>query len=57
MTVYFVGGAAGSGGAGVIYARWGWMGVCLLGLALAGSLIAVWTWDLLWPPPLVGTVA
>jgi predicted MFS family arabinose efflux permease len=57
MTVYFVGGAAGSGAAGVIYARWGWMGVCLLGLALAGSLIAVWTWDLLRPLALVGTVA
>jgi hypothetical protein len=41
----------------VIYARWGWMGVCLLGLALAGSLIAVWTWDLLRPLALVGTVA
>ena len=56
MTAYFVGGAAGSAGAATVYARWGWTGVCLLGLGLAVSLVVVWTWDLLRPAALVESV-
>ncbi|HVD03556.1 MAG TPA: MFS transporter [Candidatus Dormibacteraeota bacterium] len=41
MTTYFVGGAVGSAAAGLIYAGWGWLGVCAFGLALAAALMAV----------------
>jgi predicted MFS family arabinose efflux permease len=41
MTAYFVGGAAGSGLAGVVFSRFGWAGVCILGLTVSAALIAV----------------
>ncbi|MHB1576494.1 MAG: MFS transporter [Candidatus Dormibacteria bacterium] len=41
MTTYFVGGAAGSGLAGVIFSRFGWAGVCSLGFIISAALIAV----------------
>ncbi|NNM97038.1 MAG: MFS transporter [Candidatus Dormibacteraeota bacterium] len=45
MTTYFVGGAAGSAGAGVVYGSWGWTGVCLLGAGLGLAMVAAWGWD------------
>ena len=41
MTTYFVGGAAGSGLAGVVFSKFGWAGVCILGLILSAALITV----------------
>lgn len=43
MTTYFVGGALGSAGAGVVYAGEGWQGVCGLGAALAALGVLAWT--------------
>lgn len=45
MTTYFVGGSLGSAGAGLIYTASGWVGVCVFGLALASSLVAVSSLD------------
>lgn len=43
MVCYFIGGAAGSALSTAIYQRWGWTGVCLLGVgfAVASSVLAV----------------
>ncbi len=41
MTAYFVGGALGSGLAGLLFARFSWAGVCICGLSLSAALIAV----------------
>lgn len=45
MTTYFVGGAAGSAGAGAVYGSWGWTGVCLFGAGLGLAMVAAWAWD------------
>jgi len=45
MTAYFVGGAAGSACAAAIYAAWGWLGCCFLGIAIAVGLLSVWAWE------------
>lgn len=42
LTSYFIGGALGSGAASVAYAASGWYGVCLVGAAFAGLLVALW---------------
>ncbi len=36
MTLYFLGGVAGSAASGAVYPHYGWTGVCLLGASLAG---------------------
>lgn len=36
MTLYFLGGVAGSAASGALYPRYGWTGVCVLGASLAG---------------------
>jgi hypothetical protein len=37
MTMYFVGGAAGSALAGLAWSRWSWDGVCVLALGLVAA--------------------
>lgn len=46
ITSYFVGGAAGSALSALVYARAGWTGVCLLGLAFAGAGLGLWLTEL-----------
>jgi predicted MFS family arabinose efflux permease len=41
MTVYFLGGAAGSASSGLCYAAWGWPGLCVLGASLAATALLV----------------
>lgn len=45
MTLYFAGGALGSATASVLWARWGWGGVCAAGALLSAALVAVWAGD------------
>ncbi|OIV35331.1 MFS transporter [Mangrovactinospora gilvigrisea] len=45
MTLYFIGGAAGSAGASALWGLAGWTGVCALGGAMSAALVAVWTLD------------
>ncbi len=45
MTSCFIGAAAGSAAAAVVYERWGWAGVCGLGLAVSVAAIARWATD------------
>lgn len=51
MTAYFLGGAAGSAGAGLIYSGRGWTGVCWLGAGLGLAMVGVWGWDQWHPAP------
>jgi hypothetical protein len=37
MTLYFIGGAAGSALASIVWARWHWSGVCLLELCFIAA--------------------
>ncbi|WP_329582244.1 MFS transporter [Kitasatospora sp. NBC_01250] len=41
MTIYFLGGAAGSAASGTAYALWGWDGVCAVGAGLAGVALVI----------------
>ena len=50
MVCYFLGGAAGSLGAGAIYGTHGWAGVCLLGAGLGVLTLAMSAYDRLRPP-------
>ena len=45
MTTCFVGAAAGSATAALVYDRWGWTGACVLGLLVAVAAIARWATD------------
>ena len=45
MVCYFVGGAAGSLGAGALYAATGWGGVCVLGCGFAASTLVMSAFD------------
>jgi len=45
MTCYFIGGVVGSALASVIYASYGWSGVCLLGAALGACTVLLWLWQ------------
>lgn len=45
MTTYFAGGIAGSAASGAMYASHGWSGVCVVGIALAGAALLLWTVD------------
>jgi predicted MFS family arabinose efflux permease len=45
MVCYFGGGAAGSLGAGALYATAGWAGVCLLGVGFAAGTLAMAAYD------------
>ncbi|MFV2172634.1 MFS transporter [Actinomadura sp. LOL_016] len=42
MTVFFVGGAAGSALTSVVWARGGWTGVCVIGGALSAGTVVLW---------------
>jgi predicted MFS family arabinose efflux permease len=42
MLAFFLGGVAGSTLAAIVYNAAGWSGICLLGVALAASALAVW---------------
>lgn len=42
MTLYLVGGVAGSAASGAAYAVWGWLGVCAVGAAFAAAALAMW---------------
>jgi predicted MFS family arabinose efflux permease len=43
MVSYFIGGAAGTIAAAAVWERWGWTGVCALGVAFAGAgLLPLW---------------
>jgi len=50
MVCYFLGGAAGSLGAGAVYGTHGWAGVCLLGAGLGLLTLAMSAYDRLRPP-------
>jgi predicted MFS family arabinose efflux permease len=50
MVCYFVGGAAGSIGAGALYGSHGWAGVCLLGAGLGLATLALSVYDRVRPP-------
>jgi len=50
MVCYFLGGAAGSLGAGALYGTHGWAGVCLLGAGLGVLTLAMSAYDRLRPP-------
>jgi predicted MFS family arabinose efflux permease len=45
MTTCFVGAAAGSAMAALVYDRWGWTGSCVLGLLVAVAAAARWATD------------
>jgi predicted MFS family arabinose efflux permease len=42
MSLYFCGGAVGSGLTGPAYAAYGWAGACAIGAAMAGTALVVW---------------
>ncbi|WP_165855687.1 MFS transporter [Marinobacter sp. JSM 1782161] len=42
MTCYFLGGAAGSAGAAYLFQIGGWLGACLLGMALGAAGVLFW---------------
>jgi predicted MFS family arabinose efflux permease len=50
MVCYFVGGAAGSIGAGALYGSHGWAGVCVLGAGLGLATLAMSAYDTVRPP-------
>lgn len=50
MASCFVGAAAGSAAAAVVYERWGWNGACTLGAFVAVAAVARWTTDRERPP-------
>jgi predicted MFS family arabinose efflux permease len=45
MTVYFLGGATGSGGSALLYASHGWIGVCVAGAAFPTAGLLLWLVD------------
>jgi predicted MFS family arabinose efflux permease len=45
MTVYFLGGATGSGLSALLYASHGWAGVCVVGAAFPTVGLALWLVD------------
>ena len=45
MTSCFVGAAAGSAMAALVYDRWGWTGSCLLGILVAMAAVSRWATD------------
>lgn len=47
MVTYFIGGSLGSATSAVVYARFGWGGVCLLGAAYLAVAVAYWLTELL----------
>jgi predicted MFS family arabinose efflux permease len=49
MVIYFIGGAAGSALSGMVYARRGWGGVCVLGEVFAGLSFVLWLVTLVRP--------
>jgi predicted MFS family arabinose efflux permease len=57
MVCYFVGGAAGSLGAGAVYAAAGWGGVCLLGVGFAAGTLAMTAYDRWRPVPMARPTA
>jgi len=50
MVCYFIGGAAGSLGAGVVYGSHGWSGVCLLGAGFGALTLALSVYERVRPP-------
>lgn len=46
MTSCFVGAAAGSAAAALVYDRWGWTGVCVLGISIALAALSLWAEEL-----------
>ncbi|MEJ8648560.1 MFS transporter [Streptomyces sp. MS1.AVA.3] len=55
MTSYFVGGAAGSALTSVVWGVAGWGGVCVLGAALAMTVVGLWLVDRLRRRPTAGS--
>ena len=55
MVCYFLGGAAGSLGAGALYGTHGWAGVCILGAGLGLLTLAMSAYDRLRPPARAGS--
>jgi predicted MFS family arabinose efflux permease len=50
MSMYFAGGALGSGLAGTAYARYGWNGTCAIGVVMGAAALLVWAaGELRWP--------
>jgi len=46
MTSCFVGAAVGSAAAALVYDRWGWAGVCVLGISIALAALSLWAGEL-----------
>lgn len=46
MTSCFVGAAGGSAAAALVYDRWGWTGVCVLGVSIALAALSLWAEEL-----------
>lgn len=46
MTSCFVGAAVGSAAAALVYDRWGWAGVCALGISIALAALSLWAGEL-----------
>lgn len=44
MCFYSIGSALGAAAATQVYARWGWIAVCLLGALISASALVYWAW-------------
>jgi len=42
MTSCFIGAAVGSSSSAFVYARWGWTGISLLGIAFGSAATLIW---------------